>query len=243
MIPKKIHYCWFGRGPFPPLAIKCINSWKKYLPEYELILWNEDNFDLDKYPYAREAYQEKKFAFVTDVCRLQALYDVGGIYMDSDVEILRPLDEVLLQHTAFSGFENNLRLPTGLMGSVQGGKWVQDLLGYYKGKSFYGDDGKPDMTPNTIIISNFMKEKKGFKLNDTFQETADYCTIYPSDYFCPKSWETLKIKITANTYCIHHFAGSWLPNPMLNWRYKAVQFFLGKRNTKLVFDYYQGLKR
>ena len=104
MIPKKIHYCWFGRSKMPELALKCIASWKKYLPDYEIKEWNEDNFDLELYPYVREAYNNRKFAFVTDVVRLYALYTEGGIYMDTDVEVLKPLD-CFLNHQAFSGFE------------------------------------------------------------------------------------------------------------------------------------------
>ena len=105
MIPKVIHYCWFGRNPLPPLAIKCIESWKKYCPDYEIKEWNEDNFDLDLFPYTREAYDNRKFAFVTDVVRLYALYHEGGVYMDTDVEVLKPID-CFLTHHAFSGFEN-----------------------------------------------------------------------------------------------------------------------------------------
>ena len=95
MIPKIIHYCWFGRGQMPELALKCLESWKKYCPDYEIKEWNEDNFDLETYPYAREAYENRKFAFVTDVVRLYALYHEGGIYMDTDVEVLKPLDRFL----------------------------------------------------------------------------------------------------------------------------------------------------
>ena len=107
MIPKVIHYCWFGRGQMPELALKCIESWKKFLPDYEIKEWNEDNFDLDSYPYTREAYDKRKYAFVTDVVRLHALYNEGGIYMDTDVEVLKPLYS-FLHHTAFSGFENDI---------------------------------------------------------------------------------------------------------------------------------------
>ena len=119
MIPKKIHYCWFGRGKMPELAVKCIESWKKYLPEYEIKEWNEDTFDLTLYPYAKEAYDNRKFAFVTDVVRLYALYYEGGIYMDTDVEVLKPLD-YLLQFDAVSGFETDSQIPTGLMASQKG---------------------------------------------------------------------------------------------------------------------------
>lgn len=240
MIPKKIHYCWFGRGPLPDLAIECIASWKKYLPEYELVLWNEDNFDLDQYPYARQAYDTRKFAYVTDVCRLHALYTAGGIYMDTDVEVLKPFDDYFFEHQSFSGFESNDRLPTGLMASVQGGDWVRDLLGDYEGKNFCKSDGQLDLIPNTETISNFMQNKKGILLNNTFQEIPDYCTMYPSDYFCPKNWATGELEITDNTYCIHHFAGSWLPND--SWRYKMLKFFVGKRGAEKILDYYKNLK-
>ena len=123
MIPKIIHYCWFGRGEMPPLAKKCIKSWKKYCPDYEIKEWNEDNFDLDMYPYAREAYDNRKFAFVTDVVRLYAIYTEGGIYMDTDVEVLKPLDS-FLKHIAFSGYENDTLVPTGIMASEKGAKWI-----------------------------------------------------------------------------------------------------------------------
>ncbi|OOG20368.1 glycosyl transferase [Sphingobacterium sp. CZ-UAM] len=242
MIPKIIHYCWFGRGPLPALAEKCIRSWKTYLPEYQIVCWNEDNFDLSQYPYAKAAYQERKFAFVTDVCRLHALREMGGIYMDTDVEILKPLDGFLLQHRAFSGFEDNFFVPTGLMASEKEGRWVSDLLALYENRSFYQSDGSLDLTTNTQTITEFMRDYKGLMLDNTLQELVDYCTLYPSDFFCPKSWQTLAVNITNNTYCIHHFAGSWQAKPVLNWRYKTIRFFLGKRRTKVLFAYYQHLK-
>lgn len=153
IIPKIIHYCWFGRGQMPELAVKCIESWKRYLPEYELMLWNEDTFDLDMYPYAREAYDNRKFAFVTDVVRLWALEKFGGVYMDTDVEILKPLDD-LLNLPAFTGYEASLSnaLVTGLMASAAHGVWVTEQLEYYKGKHFVKEDGTLDMKTNTIII-------------------------------------------------------------------------------------------
>lgn len=209
MIPKKIHYCWFGRGKMPELALKCIASWKKYLPEYEIKEWNEDNFDLDLYPYAREAYDNRKFAFVTDVVRLYALYHEGGIYMDTDVEVLKPLDE-FLHLPAFSGFEDEVHIPTGIMASEKKGKWVNWQLESYSGRHFVKEDGSFDLTTNVVTIGNLMEEK-GFEMNNQLQDFQGIITIYPKDYFCPKSNNDGKIYLTKNSCTIHHFAGSWIP--------------------------------
>lgn len=208
MIPKVIHYCWFGKKPLPELAKTCIASWNKFLPEYEIKEWNETNFNLDQYPYVREAYDNRKFAFVTDVVRLYALYTEGGIYMDTDVEVLKPLDQ-FLKHNAFSGFENYKDIPTGIMASEKGGKWAKDNLEYYNGKHFIKENGEFDMTTNVTIITNYMLQY-GLKQNNTYQDFPELVTFYPKDYFCPKSQVDGKIKLTENTVCIHHFAGSWL---------------------------------
>ncbi|MBT0607932.1 glycosyl transferase [Aequorivita echinoideorum] len=208
-IPKTIHYCWFGGKPLPQLAVRCINSWKKILPEYEILEWNEKNFPFDEYQYAQQALENKKFAHVSDVCRLHALKNYGGIYMDTDVEILKPLDEFLI-HNAFSGFENDDFVPTGIMGSIKNGKWITELLEYYEKRSFYKLDGSLDTTTNTYIITKLMKIR-GFNMNNKFQEISNYVAFYPNDYFCPKSYRTGSINLTQNTHCIHHFAKSWIP--------------------------------
>jgi hypothetical protein len=208
MIPKVIHYCWFGRGQMPPLALKCIESWKKYLPDYQLKLWNEDTFDINSLPYVKEAYEARKFAFVTDYVRLYALYNEGGIYMDTDVEVLRSMDDLLLL-PAFSGYESNKfsNFPTGLMASAKGGIWVAEQILYYDGIHFIKPDGTFDMTTNTKIISRIMTEN-GFELNGKYQVYKEDMHCFPKDYFCPKT-STGILKLTSNTYCIHHFAGSW----------------------------------
>ena len=209
MIPKIIHYCWFGGKALPVLAEKCIESWKKYCPDYKLMLWNESNFDLNSNAYVREAYDAKKFAFVTDYVRLWALYNYGGIYMDTDVEVLKPLDR-FLGHQAFSGFESFDRVPTGIMASEQFGEWVARELEYYQGRHFLKEDGSSDMTTNvTIITNNLVKE--GFKLNNTYQEHNGIVTMYPCEYFCPKDYKSKELVFfTENTHAIHHFSGSWL---------------------------------
>lgn len=209
MIPKKIHYCWFGRGEMPELAKKCIASWKKYLPEYEIKEWNEDNFDLSLYPYTQQAYENRKFAFVTDVVRLYALYNEGGIYMDTDVEVLKTLDD-FLGHIAFSGYEDDNNIPTGIMAAEKGSEWAKDNLGYYNNRNFIVN-GQMDLTTNVTIITNNLL-KRGLRRNNTFQDFDGYFTIYPKDFFCPKSYQDGKIYLTENTRTIHHFAGSWHNN-------------------------------
>lgn len=243
MIPKVIHYCWFGRGELPDLAKICIESWKTYCPDYEIKEWNEDNFDLDKYPYVREAYDKRKFAFVTDVVRLYALYHEGGIYMDTDVEVLKPLDR-FLSHHAFSGFEDEKFVPTGIMASEKGGKWAKDNLEYYCGKHFLKEDGSMDLTTNVVTITNYMLPL-GLKQDNTYQDFPGLITFYPKDYFCPKSYIDGQIYLTDNTYTIHHFAASWITksdrlrakiydivvsNPLLSWIRPVYRFF--KKNKK-----------
>jgi len=220
VIPKVIHYCWFGRGKTPQIAIQCISSWKKYLPEYELFLWNEDTFDINSVPYVREAYEARKFAFVTDYVRLYALHKFGGVYMDTDVEMLKGLDD-LLRLPAFSGFESETEIPTGIMASEQYGEWAEEQLQYYEGKHFIRPDGSYDMTTNVEIISSIMATN-GFKLENGYQVYKGCMHIFPKDYFCPKTRSGI-IKLTPNTYCIHHFEGSWQ-----SWGVKAKKFFFRK---------------
>jgi hypothetical protein len=201
----------------PPLAARCIGSWKYYLPDYQLQLWNEDTFDINSVPYVREAYEAKKFAFVTDYVRLHAIYNHGGIYMDTDVEVLKSLDD-LLHFPAFSGFESENEIPTGIMASELSGKWAAEQLQYYNGKHFIQPDGSYDMTTNVEIISGIMAAN-GFILKNGYQVYQDCMHMFPQDYFCPKSRSGV-ITLTPNTYCIHHFEGSWQPKSV-----KIKKFF------------------
>lgn len=229
MIPKVIHYCWFGRGPMPKLALKCIESWKKYCPDYEIKEWNEDNFDLDLYPYVREAYDARKFAFVTDVVRLYALYHEGGIYMDTDVEVIKPLDS-LLAYDAVSGFESPTQIPTGLMASRDGHPLFKELLDEYNGIHFVRPDGTLDITTNVIRISNTCREY-GLRLDNTLQTVRGF-TLLPKDFLCPIEHEGHRLVLTPNTLCIHHFAGSWVTGKAL-WK-KRVARLLGSNLTLLI---------
>lgn len=229
MIPKKIHYCWFGRGQKPELAKRCIASWKKYCPDYEIKEWNEDNFDLDLYPYVREAYDNRKFAFVTDVVRLYALLKEGGIYMDTDVEVLKPLDS-LCKYDAVSGFETESRIPTGLMACRDSHPLFQEFLNEYIGLHFLGKDGSMDLTTNVTRITNICF-RHGFVPNGKLQTVAGF-TLLPQDYLCPKDVYTKKIHLTDNSICIHHFDGSWVPKSQ-KIKNKIIQF-IGPTLTRVV---------
>lgn len=206
MIPKIIHYCWFGGNPLPELAQKCIASWKKYCPDYEIKEWNESNFDLNYNDYVKEAFQAKKWAFITDVVRLKAMVEEGGIYMDTDVEVLKPLDEIL-QYEAVSGFENDTQFPTGLMACEKGNPMFKEFLDDYEGVHFKQEDGSLDLTTNVVRMMR-IGAKYGVKFNNT-KQTVNGFTILPKDFLCPKDPETKQINITPNTLTIHHFDGSW----------------------------------
>ena len=207
MIPKTIHYCWFGRNPKPKLAKKCIKSWKKYCPDYEIIEWNEDNFDLNSAPlYVRQAYESKKWAFVTDYVRLWAMTEFGGIYMDTDVEVVKPLNQ-FLHHQAFSGFENDRAIPTGIMACEKGFALFTELLRFYDDKPFLNPDGTMNLTTNVEIITNMCLEY-GLIQNGEYQVIQGF-VLYPKDVFCPISWATGQLEKTKNTAAIHWFAGSW----------------------------------
>lgn len=208
MIPKSIHYCWFGGNPKPKLAEKCISSWKRYCNEFEIIEWNEDNFDIESAPlYVKQAYESKKWAFVTDYVRLYALVNYGGIYMDTDVEVIKPLDDIL-KYEAVSGFESETEVPTGLMGCIKNQPFFLELLREYDDISFIKEDGTLDVTSNVTRITNACL-KYGLKQNNTFQTVHGF-TLFPKEYFCPKDYGTGKIKKTKNTFTIHHFSGSWI---------------------------------
>lgn len=221
MIPKKIHYCWFGRGEKPKLAQKCIASWKKYCPDYELVEWNEDNFDINCCPYVKEAYENKKYAFVTDYVRLYAMYTQGGIYMDTDVEVIKTLDQFLI-HKGFSGFESTKFIPTGIMAAEKALPIIKELLDYYTDRHFLNDDGSFDTTTNCVTITDIFL-KHNLILNGQLQTISDF-TLYPSDYFCPFENETGKLNKTENTATIHWFNKSWLPETIRK-RSKITRIF------------------
>lgn len=209
IIPRLIHYCWFGGKPMPSLAKRCIRSWNKNLHGYKLMLWNENSFDIESHPYTNEAFQAKKWAFITDYVRLYALYNYGGIYLDSDVEILKPIDR-FLNHSAFSSFESPFHIPTGLMAATKHNYWIKVLLEYYENRHFFDKDGIANLTANTEVITQISKDYFGLRIDNSYQVLKGDVHIYPSDYFCPMNWQLGKIEVKLDTYAIHHFSGSWI---------------------------------
>lgn len=218
MIPKIIHYCWFGRGPLPELAQKCIASWKKYLPDYEIKEWNEDNFDVNIIPYTAEAYKAKKYAFVSDYARFWILYQYGGIYFDTDVEVIRPIDDIIYRGN-FMGFETDPKLQVkadaseasvnpGLgMGVAPGLGIIKKMLDFYEGRHFeFIPGGIGQLT--IVHITTEVLLKAGLKLQQGIQQVDDMW-IYPAEYFCPINLKTGRIHVKPNTRTIHHYAGTW----------------------------------
>ncbi len=227
MIPKIIHYCWFGGNPLPEEAKHYISTWKKYCPDYEIKEWNENNFDVNQNQYCREAYEAKKWAFVSDYARLKILYDQGGIYMDTDVEVCKPLDH-LASYGFWSGFESESQIPTGIMASCRGNELLRYLLSYYDDKHFKNEDGSYDITTNVVAITGMIKEKYHVELNNTFQTFGENYVIFPFEYFCAKDFFSGKVYRTENTYTIHHFNGSWLS------KYDSRKIMLRKTLTNLM---------
>ncbi len=206
-IPKVIHYCWFGGNPKPKLVEKCIKSWKKHCPDYEIIEWNESNFDVNCCDYVREAYEAKKWAFVSDYARLKIVYDNGGIYLDTDVELIGSLEK-FLKYDGYFGFEDSMHIATGLgFGSVKNNTVLEVMMNDYLNIRFLQPDGTYNQTPcpqtNTLSL-----EKIGLKCDNTFQIIGNNAFL-PSDFFNPIDYQTMKKKLTKNTVSIHWFNASW----------------------------------
>lgn len=227
MLPRVIHYCWFGRNPLPDLVVRCIESWKKYLPGYEIKEWNEDNFDVSIIPFTKEAYKYKKYAFVSDYARFWILYNYGGVYFDTDVEVIKPMDE-LIQSGPYMGGENipssteQLRVNPGLgMAAYPKMQIYKDIMSFYEQLSFIVD-GKQNLTIVVKIATRFLKAR-GLKNTEDIQE-VDGITIYPADYFASRNVPEFTIPRTENSYSIHYYAASW-KSPIYRLKFKLLKLF------------------
>lgn len=208
MIPKIIHYCWFGHGEMSDKVNACISSWKQHLPDYEFKRWDEHNFDLDCNDYVRQAYTSHKYAFVSDYVRLYALFTCGGIYLDTDVMVFKSFDPLLISHKAFAGFEGSKRLPVGtcVIGSEKEGAWVKSMIDAYSERSFLLPDGSFDQTTNVVFLTNIMVQN-GLVCNGKEQDCMGM-HIYPVDFFSPRR-TTGEYIISSNTYSDHLGLCSW----------------------------------
>ena len=220
MIPKIIHYCWFSGDPFPEDIEKCIESWRKHFPDYEIIQWNTSNFDVNMSRYTSEAFSKRKWAFLSDYARLWILYNYGGIYLDSDIEVFKSFDPLLSNH-AFTGFESNDRIAAWIFGSEKGNSVIGELLDYYKDRSFILPNGDLDLTPNPVPLTQILI-KHGMTRNNEYQILCDgNFTIYPMTYFCPKRPYEKTECFTENTYAMHLFSGAWLTSNQKKRRERA----------------------
>lgn len=234
MIPKVIHYCWFGGNPLPESAQKCIASWRKFLPDYEIKEWNESNFDVNAIPYTAQAYAAKKYAFVSDYARFSILYDNGGLYFDTDVEVIRPMDDII-ENGPFMGFEvdPSSKRPYGAVAAGLGicaekkMSIYRAILDYYADLKFIQPDGSYNLTDAVVNITTRELVKAGLK-NEPGIQSVSGLNIYPSDYFNPFDDATGKLNKTSNTYTIHWFTKTWLNvSPWRQWMSRMSHRLLG----------------
>ena len=233
MIPKIIHYCWFGRKPLPELALKCIASWKKFLPDYEIKEWNEDNFDVNQIPYTAQAYLCGKFAFVSDYARFKIMYEYGGIYFDTDVEVIKALDDIIAKGPFFglekdftkSFLTKKIYCAPGLgFACPPNHTLCKSMINMYKSIKFIKKNGQYNLK-NIVQFFSELLLKKGLNPHSGIIQFNDV-NIYPTEYFCPINYETKEQKTTQNTRTIHHYAASWVkPNENLPLITRIWNFF------------------
>jgi len=234
MIPKIIHFCWLSDDDYPSLIKKCISSWQKKLPDYEFILWDTNRFKLESNLWVKQAFYAKKYAFAADYIRLHAVYNYGGIYLDTDIEVLKSFND-LLHLPYFIGSEGDKIIEAGVFGAEKKCEWIKDCLNYYDNRSFIKTDGSLNtLTLPRIMMSQISKNRKTIeipfenieKMKDKYSN--DNLIMMTQDIFCAKNQGTGLVKTSKNTYSIHHFAMSWIPKKHLfipNLKRKLIKIF------------------
>lgn len=232
-IPKIVHYCWFGNGEKPQNVRDCIASWKAKMPDYEFMEWSESNFDVENaIPYVKQAYEARKFAFVSDYVRIQALYRFGGVYFDTDVEVLKPFEEYLEDIPMLLGFESERSLLTAFIAVEKEHPYIKEFLDSYESRSFLTEDGTYDLTVINKGFSELM-ERKGVDLDrNEYQQIGEEIKVYPIEYFCGFDMNNWHEAVTDTTYTVHHMAGSWVSGGgnMKKKVIKLVQKVIGNQN-------------
>ena len=233
MIPKIIHYTWLGGAPLPKLSEECIASWKKHMPDWEYKRWDETNFDIAAAPlYVRQAYEARKFAFVSDYVRLWALEQYGGLYMDVDFMVYRPFDELLDKYAAFAGYEGSKHHPVmqGVIASEPHGAWVTDMLSTYGNRTFIKSDGSLDLTPNTSFFSSRLISQ-GFIPDGVEKDFPPFLHVFPVHYFCPRLTTGENVR-NEETYCEHMGESSWAEKG--GWKSQLMGLLSPAMRTKLI---------
>lgn len=238
MIPKIIHLCWLSGDPYPPLIRKCIDSIYRMLPDYEIRIWTKENFCIDSVLWVKQAFDVKKYAFAADYIRFWALYNYGGIYLDSDVEVLQKFDS-LLNNKSFIGFEY-LNIPeAAIVGAEPGCKWIKKCLNWYNNKEFINEDGRINNDVVPLLVKNILEKEFQTKIRDKGKILFfDEITVYPYIYFSPKNYFTGKIRKKSETICIHRFASAWGPNEKRRWTlvlHSITILLMGKKLHDYIF--------
>lgn len=208
---KVIHYCWFGGNPLPKMAKKCIESWKKFLPDFEIKEWNENNFDINVCPFVKEAYENKKWAFVSDYARIYALHTEGGMYFDTDFEVLKNMDK-LLEDEFFMGYEDDECFSTAIIWAKEKeSKYTKEILEYYDKLEGFDPNGNIWDYANPRIITNIIKKFQKQKLENGIEVYDNKFKVYPVEYFNPINYDYSEKRYTENTYAVHYFNATWIP--------------------------------
>ena len=239
MIPKLIHLCWLSGDPYPPKIQLCIDSWKKYLPDYEIMLWDTNRFDVNSTPWTKQAFEAKKYAFVADYIRLYAVYNYGGIYLDSDVEVIKSFDD-LLHLPYFTGTEVG---PDGIemaaFGAEKGTGWVKFMLGYYENRNYILENGEKYMEPMPPVMGNLIRKHYYWTIIQSPEEfdpdPSRFC-ILPVYWFCAHPRDRVHGRfyyVTEETHCIHHYANSWTEDEYEGGTLHRLYYKITGKNWKL----------
>ena len=237
-IPKIIHYCWLSGDPYPEKIAKCIATWKEILPDYEIILWDTNKFDINSNLWVKQAFENKRYAFAADYIRLYAVYNYGGIYLDSDVEVIKTFNP-LLKLPYFVGRESiGDRIEVAAFGAEKGTKWIEKCLEYYKDRPFIMENGKMDTKVMPDVIHEVLSDSCSINLISDiaeFNHDSSVFNEFPNDWFCANIKESAdkdpKYKITPSTFCVHHFANSWIMAPL--WKRKLYRILSRIKRTIL----------